>query len=158
MAAIDAIGMGARQVLLEVMMAVAWADEELVPEERQAASAAAMSLGLVMPGDRDLTSPERKPVPPEELDVAGLAGHDRELVYLCAAWMALADQVEDPEETDLLVRIRARLEVGEARAKWLKARALELRKQQTATKATWWRSFDKLVVEAARAIGAGEAP
>ena len=28
-----------------------------------------MGLGLVLPGDRDLTSPDRKPVPPERLDV-----------------------------------------------------------------------------------------
>src|SRR5690606_41073828 len=58
MAAIDAIGIEARRVLLEVMMSVAWADREIAPEERQAARAAAMSLGLVMPGDTDLTRSE----------------------------------------------------------------------------------------------------
>lgn len=152
MGAIDAIGLQARQVLLEVMMSVAWADRELAPEERQAAQAAAMSMGLVLPGDRDLTSPDRRPVPPEELDVSGLRERDRELVYLCASWMAMADTVEDPEETALLARLRERLEVGEERASWLKARAVDLRKAQQSTKATWWRSFDKLVVDAARAL------
>ena len=72
MGAIDAIGIEARRVLLEVMMSVAWADRELAPEERQAAQAAAMSMGLVLPGDGDLTSPDRRPIPPEELDVAPL--------------------------------------------------------------------------------------
>ncbi|AKF03279.1 hypothetical protein [Sandaracinus amylolyticus] len=152
MGAIDAIGIEARRVLLEVMMSVAWADRELAPEERQAAQAAAMSMGLVLPGDGDLTSPDRRPVPPEELAVGPLRERDRELVYLCAAWMAMADAVEDPEETELLSRLRARLEVTADRATWLMARASELRHAQVASKATWWRSFDKLVVDAARAL------
>ena len=152
MAAIDAIGIEARRVLLEVMMSVAWADREIQPEERQAAQAAAMSMGLVLPGDTDLTSVDRRPVPPEELDVAPLRDRDRELVYLCAAWMAMADTVEDPEETELLAKLQARLGVSDARASWLKERSGELRKAQAASKATWWRSFDRLVVEAARAL------
>lgn len=152
MGAIDAIGIEARQVLLEVMMSVAWADRELAPEERQAAQAAAMSMGLVLPGDRDLTSPDRRPAPPEELDITGLRDRDCELVYLCAAWMAIADTVEDPEETELLVRLRAKLGLAEDRARWLEARAVELRATQSETHATWWRSFDKLVVDAARAL------
>ena len=39
-------------------------------------------MGLVLPGDRDLTSPERRPLPPEELDVSKLRDRDRELVSL----------------------------------------------------------------------------
>jgi aspartate ammonia-lyase len=152
MGALDAIGIEARQVLFEVMMSVAWADRELAPEERQAAQAAAVTIGLVLPGDRDLTSFDRRPVPPEELDVSTLHGRDRELVYLCAAWMAIADTVEEPEETELLVRLRAKLSLGDERARWLTARAKQLRDTQVATKATWWRSFDKLIVDAARAL------
>jgi hypothetical protein len=152
MGAIDAIGIEARQVLLEVMMSVAWADRELAPEERQAAQAAAMSLGLVMPGDRDLTAAERRPMPLEDLDVSALSGRDKELVYLCAAWMAMADSIEQTEETELLGRVQGRLGVDDARADWLKARAVELRTKQAAEKSSWWRAFDRLVVEAARAL------
>lgn len=154
MAAIDAIGIEARTVLLEVMMSVAWADRELAPEERQAAHAAAMSMGLVLPGDRDLTSVERRPLPPEELDVSKLRDRDRELVYLCASWMAMADSVEDPEETDVLSRLRAKLGVADERATWLARRAHDLRASQSVTRATWWRSFDKLVIDAARSLSA----
>lgn len=152
MAAIDAIGIEARQVLLEVMMSVAWADRELAPEERQAAQAAAMSLGLVMPSDRDLTSADRRPVPLDDLDVSALSARDKELVFLCAAWMAMADSVEQSEETELLGRVQDRLSVDDERADWLKARAVELRIKQTAEKSSWWRAFDRLVVEAARAL------
>jgi aspartate ammonia-lyase len=152
MGAIDAIGVEARHVLLEVMMTVAWADRQLQPEERQAAAAAAMALGLVLPGDRDMISADRRPVPPEELDVAALGRRDREIVYLCAAWMAMADTVEAPEETHVLTRLRTRLGLDEDRARRLERCAVELREAQAISKATWWRSFDKLVVEAARAL------
>lgn len=158
MGAIDAIGIEGRQVLLEVMMSVAWADRELAPEERQAAQAAAMSLGLVMPGDRDLTSSDRRPVAIEDLDTSALTDRDRDMVFLCAAWMAMADTVEQQEETELLTRVRRRLSIGDARGRWLHERAVELRKVQGIEKSSWWRAFDRLVVEAARALGRGDAP
>jgi aspartate ammonia-lyase len=152
MSAIDAIGIEARQVLLEVMMSVAWADRELAPEERQAANAAALALGLVNPGERDVIAPERRPIPIDEIDVSSLKDRDRELVYLCAAWMAMADTIEQTEETELLVRMRKKLGIDETRGAWLKARAVELRQKQTVERASWWRAFDRLVVEAARAL------
>ena len=151
MGALNAISTPAREVLLEALMSVAWADRTLAEEERKAAQAAAMGLGLVLPGDRDLTSPDRKPVAPERLDVDGLNTRDRELIYLCSAWMAFADEVEDPEETKILDRLQARFGLGAERTAWLKERALELRKTQ-APGASWWRAFNSLVVEAARAL------
>lgn len=152
MAAIDAIGIGAREVLLEVMMHVAWADKVLMPEERQAAQAAAMSLGLVLPGERDLTSPDRQPVPLESLDISGLERRDRELVYVCASWMAMADQQEQTEETAVLDEVRGRLGLDAARAAELMTHARALRDRQNVERSSWWRAFDRLVVEAARSL------
>ena len=152
MSAIDAVGIEARQVLLEVMMSVAWADRELAPEERQAANAAALALGLVPPGERDVVSPDRRPIPVDEIDVTALGERDRELVYLCGAWMAMADTVEQIEETELLVRMRKKLGISAERAEWLHTRAVELRKKQSVERASWWRAFDRLVVEAAKAL------
>ncbi|MGF1466108.1 MAG: hypothetical protein ACFCGT_08230 [Sandaracinaceae bacterium] len=151
MSALDAVSMNAREVLLEALMSVAWADRTLAEEERRAAQAAAMSLGLVLPGDRDLTSPDRRPLTPEALPVAGLGDRDRELIYLCAAWMALADNVEDPTEQSMLDRIGRRLALPPDRLAWLRERAAVLRQEQTPD-ATWWRAFDRLVVSAARAM------
>jgi len=151
MGALDAISRPAREVLLEALMSVAWADRTLADEERKAAQAAAMGLGLVMPGDRDLTSPDRKPVPPEKLEISSLAPRDKELIYLCAAWMAFADEIEDPAETKILERLQTRFELEDERSAWLKERASELRKTQ-APSASWWRAFNQLVVEAARAL------
>lgn len=153
MSALNAISTPAREVLLEALMCVAWADRVLVAEERSAAAAAAMSLGLVMPTDRDLTSPDRKPIQPENLDVSSLQDRDKDLVYLCSAWMAMADEVEDPEETKVLERLQTRLEITDERAAWLKERAVGLRQTQK-DGTSWWRAFDKLVVEAAKALAA----
>ncbi len=150
MGALDAISGEAREVLLEALMSVAWADRTLADEERKAAQAAAMGLGLVLPGDRDLTSPDRKPIPPEDLPVERLNGRDRDLIFLCAAWMALADEVEDPAETRVLERLQRRMEIPDERAQGLKQRAAELRDSQPGT--SWWRAFDRLVVEAAKAL------
>lgn len=152
MAAIDAIGMGAREVLLEVMMHVAWADRVLMPEERQAAQAAAMSLGLVLPGERDLTSPDRKPVPLASLDVSGLPPREREIVYVCASWMAMADHEQQAEEAAVLDDLRRLLGIDDAHGKALMQRAEGLRARQDVEKSSWWRAFDRLVVEAARAL------
>jgi uncharacterized membrane protein YebE (DUF533 family) len=154
MGAMDAISAEARAVLLEALMSVAWADRALVDEERQAAQAAAMGLGLVLPGDRALTSPDRRPVQPEALAVEKLNTRDRELIYLCAAWMALADEIEDPSETRVLERLQARFELDDAASMALKARARDLRDRHPAG-ASWWRAFDRLVVEAAKALNDG---
>jgi hypothetical protein len=157
MAAIDVIGMEARRVLFEVMMSMAWADRELAPEECQAAQGAAISMGLVLPSDRDLTSLGKRPLRLDELDSAGLDARDREMIYLCAAWMAMADAVEDPEETELLRALRRKLGIDDERGQWLKTRALSLYESQSNGRASWWRSFDKLVVEAVRAIESASA-
>jgi len=152
MAAIDAIGVGARQVLLDVMMAVAWADREVAPDERKAAEAAAMSLGLVLPADHDHGTFGAGPLRLEDLSFEALSPRERELVYVCAAWMALADAVEQDAEVQLLRALGARLGLEGERADWLHARAAELRQAQAAAPSTWWRAFDRLVVEAARAL------
>ena len=154
MAAIDAISMQARAVLLEVMMHVAWADRQLMPEERQAAQAAAMALGLVLPSERDLASPDHKPIPLADLDVSQLASKDRQLVFVCAAWMAMADHEEQTEETKVLDEVRERLAIDTARAADLMTQARALRAKQDVERSSWWRAFDRLVVEAARSLGA----
>jgi aspartate ammonia-lyase len=151
MSAINAFPEHARRVLLDVMVAVAWADQELRPEEREAVRGAATALGLVLPEDAETASPDRKPLAPEEFEVGALTPRDREIVYLCAAWMAVADSIEQPEETDVLRRLQARLAISDGRARWLKAHAIELRISLPPSP-SWWRTFDRLLVRAAQAL------
>lgn len=152
MAAIDAVSVAARRALLEVMMQVAWADREIAPEERQAAQAAAMALGLVLPGEKDLAAVDQSPPSLESLDFSALSSRDRDLVYVCAEWMAQADSVEQAEEVELLGRLRTKLEVDEARAGGLRELAIALHERQVVERGSWWRAFDRLVVEAARSL------
>jgi tellurite resistance protein len=155
MAAIDALSLQSRSVLFEVMMNVAWADRQLMPEERQAAQAAAVSLGLVLPSERDLTSPDHEPVPVASLEVSHLTPRDRELALVCAAWMAIADNEEQREETAVLEQLRGHLGVAPERMSALRAHARGLRARQAVDRTSWWRAFDKLIVEAARSLDAG---
>ncbi len=152
MAAIDAVSVAARRALLEVMMQVAWADREIAPEERQAAQAAAMALGLVLPGEKDVTESDHTPPSLESLDFSALSDRDRDLVYVCAEWMAQADSVEQAEEVELLARLRAKLSVDETRAVDLRGIAVALHAKQVVERGSWWRAFDRLVMEAARSL------
>lgn len=152
MGAIDAVSMEARQALLEVMMVVAWADREIAPEERQAGQAAAMALGLVLPGEKDLTTSSEIVPGVEQLDFSRLTPRDRELVYVCAEWMAFADSVRDADERALLARLRERLEVREEDAQALHQIAASLHETHAAERGSVWRAFDRLVVEAARTL------
>ncbi|MFN7702702.1 MAG: hypothetical protein ACK6CU_13210 [Deltaproteobacteria bacterium] len=152
MAAIDAVSVAARRALLEVMVQVAWADREIAPEERQAGHAAAMALGLVLPAERDVTWSEQGPPSFETLDFSELGARDRELVYVCAEWMAQADSLEQAEEAEMLSRLRAKLGVSDGRASALRALAIALHEAQIVERSSWWRAFDRLVVEAARSL------
>lgn len=151
MGALDAISTDAREILLEALMGVAWADRDLSDEERQYAQAAAVSLGLVLDSDRSLLSPDRKPVPVEDLAVDKLGQQDRELIYLCAAWMALADEIVLSAEAELLERMAEHFSLSPVRSGRLREISIELREHQPPTEA-WWRDFDELVVEAARML------
>lgn len=135
-------------------MQVAWADREIAPEEQQAAHAAAMALGLVLPGEKDLAAAEATPPSLESLDFSGLGARDRELVYVCAEWMAQADSVEAAEETEVLGRLRIKLTVDETRAAELRKLAVTLHEKQVVERGSWWRAFDRLVMEAARSLAA----
>ena len=151
MGAIDAIRSEARATLYEVLVCMAWADRKIAPDEREAIKAAAITLGLVTPRDDVLDALERGAVPLEELPFEWLTQREKELTYLCASWMVLADGEAALDETMLLEKMRTMLKVDERRAAWLRQRALSMR-TQTPPSTSWWREFDTLVVDAARAL------
>jgi hypothetical protein len=152
MSAIDTMGLPARSTLFEVMLHMAWADRELAPEEKKATEAAAIALGLVLPADRAMTSPDRRPIPWDDLPMGELTARECAIVYVCAAWMAFADAVEEPNETALLGKLRERLGLPVDEAAHLKAHAVRLSAAVRASRESWWHGFDRLVVEAARGI------
>ena len=156
MGALDAIGPETAGTLFDVLVCMAWADRKLTPEEVSAARAAVVAFGLPERG-KQLDEALAAPRPWEALPLAALKGRDADIVYLCAAWMALADREQATEETELLVQLRAALHIDEARASWLGRRAEDLR-MDTPPSVSWWRELELLVVGAAKAIAAGSAP
>lgn len=151
MAAIDAIRDEARATLFEVLVCMAWADRKLAPEEKDALKAAAMALGMVTPRDDVLASLERGAVPIADIPFEWLRPREKEIAYLCAAWMLLTDGETAAAEKSLLEELRRALDVEAARAEWLREKALEVRSAR-APSSSWWREFDRLIVEAARAL------
>lgn len=151
MAAIDAIRDEARATLFEVLVCMAWADKKLAPEEADALRAAAMTLGMVTPRDNVLSALERGAASVSDIPFEWLKPREKELAYLCAAWMLLTDGETASAEKNLLEDLRTALDVPAARAEWLREKALEVRSAQKPS-ASWWREFDRLIVGAARAL------
>lgn len=155
MSAIDAIGEAAKRTVFEVLVCMAWADHKLDAEERAAAQAVAMSLGLPETGGALDEAVRHGTRSLDTLPLESLSTRDGELTYLCAAWMSLADHDEARSERKLLEQLRLRLQIAPSRAEWLRAHAAKLRAQSTAP--SFWREFETLVVTAARALARGEA-
>jgi hypothetical protein len=156
MGALDAIGPETAGTLFDVLVCMAWADRKLTPEEVSAARAAVVAFGLPERGAH-LDDALHAPRPFEALALSSLHGRDADIVYLCAAWMALADREQATEETSMLAELRVALGLDEARAGWLASRAVDLR-MTTPPSDSWWRELELLVVGAAKAIAHGDAP
>lgn len=151
MAAIDAIRDEARATLFEVLVCMAWADRKLAPEEADALRAAAMTFGMVTPRDNVIASLERGAASVNDIPFEWLKPREKDLAYLCAAWMLLTDGETAASEKSLLEDLRKALDVQPARAEELRERALQVRNTQKPS-ASWWREFDRMLVEAARAL------
>lgn len=123
------------------MVAVAWADSRIEREEVAAIQAAGRVLEL--PDDAvdalDAGPPQIRHIAHDDL-----SSGERELVYLCAAWMALVDGYEDTGETGLLDELGGALGVDASRALALgdDARVLHA---TVPPSVTWWEELAKLI-------------
>ncbi len=138
------IGPSARRAIFEALVAMAWADSRLEREEVLAVQAAGRVLEL--PDDvldaLDAGPPEVAHIAHEDLGEG-----DRELVYLCAAWMSFVDGHEDSGESSLLAELGRALGVDAARAKALTddARLLHI---TVPPSVSWWEELEKLIESA----------
>ncbi|MCX7807671.1 MAG: TerB family tellurite resistance protein [Deltaproteobacteria bacterium] len=156
MAAIDALSAGARKALLETLVAIAWADREITPEEKQAVGGALTALGLVLPHDRGAGNLESGPLPLNSLAYGSLSQRERELIYLCALWMTGVDAEEHPAERSLLAQLASQLEISAERTQRLASIARKISSSLVPVRESWWRFFDALVVQAARLLAEEE--
>jgi len=86
--------LGGRLSVLEAAAYMAWADRRLAPDELSAARGVATVLGLGTTGAGVLSRAREG----SSLDFSALDLRGRELVYVTAVWIALADGVLDPSE------------------------------------------------------------
>ncbi len=149
MGAIDAISHATRKTVFDTLLAIAWADGTLSEEEMAAARGAAIALGLTHEADSPRSS--RPPIAMSTIGLDQVSKRDADIVFICAAWMALADRIEDPREAQLLEVLQEKLRITNERAQTLKERARDLRRETPAT-VSWWKQFEILVVRAARLV------
>lgn len=120
------IGVKACTEIMGLLVTMAWADGELLDEEKEGLRAAADTLNLekdlrdrlefFMTQDRGF----------DDVQAKTLNVRDREFAYVACAWMARVDSGVADEERQTLEEIGKHLDIGEARRKELAMMAGEL--------------------------------
>lgn len=134
----------ARRAILEAMVAMAWADARLEREEIMAIQAAGRVLELP---DDVLDALDAGPPAVEAIAHDDLEPTERELVFLCAAWMSSVDSHEDGGEEGLLRELAERLEIPAKEATRLRddARTLHV---SVPSSMPWWEELSTLIERA----------
>ena len=130
-----------RRAIFEALLAMAWADARLEREEILAIQAAGRVLALP---DDVLDALDAGPPPVARIAAAGIDARSRELVYLCAAWLASVDGREDVSEAGLLSELRGALGIAPARAQALHDDARVLHATVPASM-PWWQELERLI-------------
>jgi hypothetical protein len=120
------IGVKACTEIMGLLVSMAWADGELLDEEKDGLKGAAEKLNLeqelrdrlefFMTQDRGF----------EDVDTSSMSVRDREFAYVACAWMARVDQGVADEEKEVLEEIGKALEIGDDRRKELALMAGDL--------------------------------
>jgi len=146
--AVDALSTSARRAILEALLAMAWADTRLEREEILAVQAAGRVLDLP---DDVLDALDAGPPPVARIAHDELTDRDRELVYLCAAWLSSVDGREVDAEEGLLDELGAALGIVGPRATELRDDARLLHATVSPT-TPWWGELNDLIESASRRV------
>lgn len=130
-----------RRSIFEAMVAMAWADTRLEREEIYAVQAAGRVLGLP---DDAVDALDAGPPPITKAGFEGLSAAERQLVYVCAAWLACVDAQESPDENQLLEELRQQLEIPAKTATDLRDGA-RVQHATTPPSVPWWQELDQLI-------------
>lgn len=140
-----------RRHIFDVMLRMAWADEQISREEQLVMQIAAEALRLKLsPGELNaLLSQGQQP----QLKLDQLTTRDREFAYLCAAWLAIVDDGETDHERDLLFKLRVSLDLDFERAEQLREHAQTIRSERAKYQPLnrdmpYWEDMEHLLVEA----------
>ena len=120
------IGVTACTEIMGLLVAMAWADGVLEPEEKDGIRDAAKTLNLNQELRNRLESFMEEAVPISSVDFESLNPRDREFAYVACAWMARVDSGVDDSERDLLEKIGMLLEIPSGRRNQLDELAFDL--------------------------------
>ncbi|MDX2306517.1 MAG: aspartate ammonia-lyase [Microscillaceae bacterium] len=147
---IQTIPLDTRENIFEVMLKMTLADQKLSQEEEIVMKIIAEALQL---GDKvaeiSLNSGEQVYLN----DLALMNERDRELTYICAAWVSEIDDDIAGEEIALLEEIRTQLNIDKRRAGFLKKKVHQIHKDDSSLvpqweESPWWEEFERLLVKA----------
>ncbi len=133
-----------RRAIFEALVAMAWADARLEREEILAIQAAGRLLALP---DDVLDALDAGPPSVGAIGSGGLDAGDRELVYLCAAWLSSVDGREDEGEEGLLAELRSALRLDPVRATALRDDA-RLLHATVPSSMPWHQELERLIQSA----------
>lgn len=140
-----------RRAIFEAMVAMAWADTRIEREEVLAIQAAGRVLDI--PEDvleaLDAGAPRVEHMV-EHIVHEDLSTRDKELVYICAAWLSTVDAHEDIGEAGLLHELQNALAIEPKAASALRDTARELH-IGTPSNVPWWEELERLIEAAAKA-------
>ena len=138
------LGAPVRRAIFEALVAMAWADARLEREEIQAIQAAGRLLELP---DDVLDALDAGPPSVAQIPSDALSAADRDLVYLCAAWLSSVDGREDEGEEGLLTELRAALRIDPVRATALRDDARMLH-ATVPSSMPWYQELERLIASA----------
>jgi aspartate ammonia-lyase len=148
---IASIDLTTRQKIFEVIGAIVLADSVIAKEEELIVHVASDALQIEVTKDEISKILNRGSVELEDLDT--INPHDRDLIYLCAAWVASADGSLAQAEEKLLDKLRTLLKMDEAKAKELSNKVTTIREERSeyipkSEELPWWDEFERILVKA----------
>ncbi|MEG4501779.1 lyase family protein [Microcoleus sp. F10-C6] len=140
-----------RQKIFEVIGSVVLADSVIAKEEELIVHVASDALQLQLSKDEISNILSRGSVELEGLDT--INPKDRDLLYLCASWVASADGSVAGSEEKLLDNLRTLLNMEQAKAEQLRNQVKTIREERSefipkSEELPWWDEFERILVKA----------
>ncbi len=140
-----------RRKIFEVIGAVVLADSVIAKEEELIINIASDALQINLSKDEISHILSQGAVELEGLDT--INPQDRQLVYLCACWVASADGSIAESEDQLLDKLRTLLQMDQAKADDLRNKVKTIREERSefipkSEELPWWDEFKRILVKA----------
>ncbi|MDF5712491.1 MAG: hypothetical protein PUP93_01055 [Rhizonema sp. NSF051] len=149
---IASIELTTRQKIFEVIAAVVLADSVIAKEEQLIVYVASEALQLEITKDEVSEILSHGSTQLEGLET--LNPKDRDLIYLCATWVASADGSVAEAEEKLLDEVRDLLKLDAAKANKLRDKVRTIREERSefvpkSEELPWWDEFERILLKAA---------